>query len=413
MHGLVFYLIALVVLIAISAFFSGSEAALFSLSRSQLNRLHGHSGAGREVVRLLSKPRNLLITILIGNLVVNVFTTSAVTAVAVRFFGDRGVVYAFAFMSVLILVFGEIFPKVLAINRPVKFSLLQIFPLRFFHTIFYPAQIPIARFTDSVIAFLTARLGFARRYFSRDELLTALDIGRDDGHMGEFEYQLLSNIIEFRDTVVREIMTPSISVFSLPLKMNPDEMEEQILRHELSRVPVYGETADDVRGVLHIKDLAATPHDDAAFDISTILRPPYYVPETTRISELFKELARRRSQLAVVIDEYGSYVGIVTLEDILEELVGEIRDAKEPHTFEYTLLDDHRIVVTGTMAIDDFNDVFGTDIVDEEHETIAGYVTGATGNIPREGETVRVGELRFHIISVQPNRVRKMRVEKA
>ena len=127
---------------------------------------------------------------------------------------------------------------------------------------------------------------------------------------------------------------------------------------------------------------------------------------------MFKELAKRRSQLAVVIDEYGSYVGIVTLEDILEELVGEIRDSKDPHTPEYTVLDDHRIVVLGTMAIDDFNEVFGTDVVDEEHDTIAGYVTGATGDIPGEGETITVGDLRFHIISAQPNRVRKMRVEK-
>ena len=183
MDHLVFYLIALIVLIAFSAFFSGSEAALFSLSRSQLDRLQGHSRAGREVVRLLSAPRNVLVTILIGNLVVNVFSTSAVTAVAVRMFGDRGVFFAFVFMSVLILVFGEIFPKALAVNRPQKFSLLQVFPLRFFHTVFYPVRIPIARFTDSVIGFLSKRLGSARRYFSREELLTAIDIGRNEGHI--------------------------------------------------------------------------------------------------------------------------------------------------------------------------------------------------------------------------------------
>lgn len=372
-----------------------------------------HSGAGREVARLLSTPRNILITILIGNLVVNVFSTSAVTAVAVRLFGNRGAALAFVFMSVVLLVFGEILPKVLALNRPQKASLLYIFPLRLFHTILYPVRMPIARFTDAVIAFLSKRLGSAGRYFSREELLTAIDIGRDEGHMGEFEYRLLSNTIEFRDTVVREIMTPSISVFSLPQDMSPDEMEGEILQREMSRVPVYGETADDVRGVLHIKDLAAVPRDGTDFDVATVLRTPYYVPETTRISELFKELARKRSQLAVVIDEYGSYVGIVTLEDILEELVGEIRDANEPRTSEYTVLDDHRIVVLGTMAIDDFNEVFGADVVDEEHETIAGFVVGATGRIPKEGETVAVGDLRFHIISAQPNRVRKMRVERA
>jgi CBS domain containing-hemolysin-like protein len=139
---------------------------------------------------------------------------------------------------------------------------------------------------------------------------------------------------------------------------------------------------------------------------------PYYIPESAKISYLFNELARERLHIALVIDEYGSFVGIVTMEDILEEIVGEIRDEKEPVTSDYSLMPDGRIVVAGTMEIDHFNDVFGTAILDDEHETIAGFVMGATGKIPGAGETFDVGKLRFHVISAQPNRIRKLRVEK-
>jgi CBS domain containing-hemolysin-like protein len=177
-------------------------------------------------------------------------------------------------------------------------------------------------------------------------------------------------------------------------------------------VPVYGDTTDDIRGVVHIKDLARVSCEDEDIGVSTIVMPPYYIPESAKISFLFKELARDRTHIAVVIDEYGSFVGIVTMEDILEEIVGEIRDSKQPMTAAYTLMPDGRIVVLGAMEIEDFNDVFGTDIVDEEHETIAGYVMGATGKIPNAGETFEIDRLRFHIISAQPNRIRKMRVEK-
>jgi putative hemolysin len=412
LDGLLAYTVALAVLLFLSAFFSGSEAALFSLRNAQITKLRQQSAAGREIANLLAIPRKILVTILIGNLVVNVFATSAATAVAVSIFGDKGVGVAFAVMSVLIMALGEIFPKALAIDRPRRFSLFTVYPLRFLHVLFYPVREPITRLADAVVEFFKERLGMAPRHFSREELITAFDMGRDQGQVGEFEFELVSNIIEFRDTVVKEIMTPSIDVISLPMSMGREDMEEQIVESGHSRVPVYGDTPDDIRGIVHIKDVAAAAAYGSSFDISAILREAYYVPESTKISQLFKEFGRQKAHLAVVIDEYGSYVGVVTLEDVLEELVGEIRDANEPRTEDYRLVDDSQIIVRGTMEIDDFNDVFGTAITDDEHETIAGYVIGATGRIPHEGETIDIGDLRFHIISTQPNRIRKMRVEK-
>ncbi len=406
------YLIVLVVFILFSAFFSGSEAALFSLTRSQIDGLRKESAAGREIARCLRRPRRLLITILIGNLIVNVFSTSAATSVAIEAFGGKGVWIAFAVMSGIIMVFGEIVPKVLAINRPKGFSLSIVYPLKLFHVLLAPFRWPMARFSDWVIDFLKKRLGVANRHFSKDELLTALGIGRDEGHLGDFEYDLLTNVIDFRETTVKEIMTPSINVVSLPASLSHEGLRERMLESGFSRVPVHGETTDDIKGILHIKDLARVTKEDPDFDITAILMPPFYVPESSRISFLFHELGNRRAHFAVVIDEYGSFAGIVTVEDILEELVGEIRDSKEPQTASYTMLRDGRIVVLGTMEIEDFNEIFGADIVDDAHATIAGHVIGAIGKIPRAGETFEIGDLRFHVISAQPNRIRKMRVEK-
>ncbi len=407
------YLIALVILIIISAFFSGSEAALFSLPASDVNRLRKESAAGKRIAQLMSTPRRLLITILIGNLIVNVFSTSAATSVAIKAFGDKGIVIAFAFMSLVILIFGEIAPKVVAINRPVRFAHFIVYPLSFFYSVFRVVSWPISRFAGRIIDSLKRRIGIASRQFSQDEFFTALDVGRDDGHLGDFEHELLTNVIDFRETTVKEIMTPSINVFSLPIDHSHDELRERVLKSGFSRVPVYGETTDDIEGILHIKDLARVAKEEPDYDPRAILRTPYYIPESARIPFLFGELGRRRAHIAVVIDEHGSYVGIVTTEDILEELVGEIRDSKEPRTETYNFLPDGRIIVNGAMEIEDFNDVFGVDIDDDDNETIAGYVIGAIGDIPNPGETISIGDLEFHIISAQPNRIRKMRVEKS
>jgi putative hemolysin len=405
------YILLLVVLLLFSAFFSGSEAALFSLQRSQLKTLES-SPAGKRINRLRSVPRKILVSILIGNLFVNIFSTSAVTSISIAIFGERGVGISFAMMSVLILVVGEIIPKAVALNRPRKFSLLIAYPLSFFHYVFLPLRIPLFFIAETVINFLKQRLGAARRYFTHEELITAVRIGRFEGDLGKFEHEVLSNILAFRSKIVREIMTPSVSVFSLPAAMRIEELFDSVIRRGFSRIPIYGGSSDEIIGILHIKDLLRGITPGAGADVVGLLRPVYHVPETAPVAELFQELAARKTHLAVVIDEYGSFVGIATMEDILEEIVGEIRDAGEPRMEQYRLISNNKIIVLGTMEIDKFNRVFKTGIADAEHETIAGFILGATGKIPHEGETIVIGNLRFHVISARPNAIKKLRVEK-
>lgn len=403
---------ALIILILVSAFFSGSESALFSLSRSQVRAIAARNPAGRELERLLERPRRILVTILLANLFVNIFATSAATAMMLELFGEAGLVYAFLGMSALIMAFGEILPKAIAMNSAERVALLVIIPLRVLHTILWPLRWPLSWFSDWVINYLRRHIGQVKRSFTWEELTTALHIGRREGGLGVFEYELLTNVLAFRQKIVKEIMTPSIRVESVSVRASRDEFMRVFSATGYSRVPVYDGSPDDIIGILHIKDLIDRSSAQTASDLRAKLRRPFFIQENAPIDELYNELQRRKLHIAVVLDEYGSMAGIVTTEDILEELVGDIRDARDPRTQAAHRIDDKRIVILGSTEIDEFNTMFDAELVDEDHETVAGFLTGLTGRIPREGETITWEGLRFHIVSAQPNRIRKIRVER-
>ena len=207
------------------------------------------------VGRLLEKPRKLLISILLGNLLVNIFATSTVTKIMLDSFGEKGLGYAFLVMSALILTFGEIFPKVVALHWSERFSTVVIVPLRVFHAFVTPVRVPLSWISDAVIGRLRRRIGQRKKQFTWDELITAVQISRTSGAVGSFEYEVLSNVLEFREKIVKEIMTPSIDVVSRPVTSSRDDLVRTFLENGMSRVPIWGETTDDIIGVLHIKDI--------------------------------------------------------------------------------------------------------------------------------------------------------------
>ncbi len=385
---------------------------MFSLSRSQLRSMRGASAGGKRVAALLEKPRRLLITILLGNLSVNIFATSAATAICLSLFGERGAAYAFFVMSALIMLFGEIVPKALSLHGAERVAPVVVFPLSVLHAVFLPIRVPLAMISDRVIDMMRGRLGIARRPYAWDELLTAVRIGWREGAVGAFEYETLSHVLEFRHKVVKEIMTPSIQVTSAPITASRNDLVSLFASSGRSRIPIYGESPDDILGIVHVKDLVDPDAASSEDDLRARVHDVFFVQESTPIVELYGELQRRKLHVAVVLDEHGSFAGVATIEDILEQLVGEIRDFREPKTHPFQRIDERRIVVSGTLEIDEFNEVFETSIRDDEHETVAGYVLGITGRIPREGETIVADGLRFQVISAQPNRIRKLQVEK-
>jgi putative hemolysin len=410
-HVLV-YFAALLILLGLSAFFSGAEAALFSLSRSQLRSLRESTPGGQVVARLLAQPRALLVTVLVCNLTVNILATSTATALALRAFGPNGLGVAFAGMFVLIIVFTEVVPKALGLHWSQAVAPALAYPLSLFHTLLWPVRVPLARLSDAVIDSLRRQLGAARRSYTWEELLTAVRVGRREGAVDPFEYEILSHVLEFRHKVVREIMTPSIQVTSASITTSREDLLALFASCRRSRIPIYGESPDDVIGILHVKDLVDPAAARTEDDLRGRMRETLFIQETASIVDLYQELQRRKIHVALVIDEHGSFAGVVTTEDILEQMIGEIHDVRDSKTQPFHRIDDRRIVVWGTMEIDHFNEVFDSAIHDDEHETVAGFVLGLVGRIPREGETVEAEGLRFHVVSAQPNRIRKLRVEK-
>jgi putative hemolysin len=410
--ALPYYFLGLVVLLLFSAFFSGSEAVLFSLSRTQTRALRQRSPGGRITARLLEKPRALLVTILILNLTVNVFASSFATSLSLRAFGEAGLVIAFAVMSVVVMLATEVMPKVIGLHWAERVAPVISYPLAFFHAALLPVRVPLAALSDAVTGPIRRRLGATRPSYTWDELLTAVRLSRREGALGAFEYEILSHVLEFREKVVKEIMTPSIHVTAASVSASRAELIELFRTSRYSRMPIHGELPDDVIGILHVKDLVDPNAARSEEDLRRRMHEAFFIQENAAIVDLYSELQRRKIHVAVVLDEHASFAGMVTTEDILEQLIGEISDARDVRTQPFHRIDERRIVVNATMEIDHLNEVFGTALRDERHETVAGFVLGLLGRIPREGESIEADGLRFHVLSAQPNRIRKLRVEK-
>jgi putative hemolysin len=404
-------ILSLVVLLIFSAFFSASETAYFSISRSAAAEMEKGGRRERMAARILRDPRMLLVTILFGNLLVNIAATSAVTALAITLYGDRGIGIAVAVMTVLILIFGEIGPKSLAMKRAGSFALFAAPILRALMIIFTPVRVVLGAIADYTVEGSRKILGESRVAYGARELATAVELGHRDGLFGEFEKEVLTNLFLFSETTAREVQTPRHEVFALDVGTPINEAIAQVKARGFSRVPLYAGTSDSIVGVLFAKDLLRFSRDDR-ISLAGLLRRPAFVPESKRIRDLFGELIMSHQHLFFVVDEHGSYTGILTLEDILEEIFGEIRNRREPRVAGYHRLDSNSIVVEGTMSLREVAEILGVSFDSWEVETIAGYLIEKIGKIPREGEAFTINGVRFLVLSSEPVRVNKLKLER-
>jgi putative hemolysin len=402
---------SLVVLLLFSAFFSASETAYFSISRSAAAEMGKGGRRQRTAARILRDPRMLLVTILFGNLLVNIAATSAVTALTITLYGDRGIAVAVAVMTVVILIFGEISPKSFAVKRAGSFAEFSAPVLWALMIVFYPVRVVLGAIADATVEGSRKLLGESRTAYGARELAAAVELGHRDGLFGEFEKEVLTNLFLFSETTAREVQTPRHDVFALDVDTPLNEAITQVKAKGFSRVPLYSGTADSIVGVLFAKDLLRFSRDDRV-SLADILRRPAFVPESKRIRNLFGELIISHHHLFIVVDEHGSYTGILTLEDMLEEIFGEIRNRREPRVAEYRRLDETRIVVEGTMHLDEVAEVLGVSFDSGEVETIAGYLIEKIGKIPREGEAFTIDGVRFLVLSAEPVRVNKLKLER-
>jgi len=412
----------LILLLGCSALISGAEVAFFGLSNSDVKALdEQESPRGKLIVQLLARPKKLLATILIANNAVNigiVLLYSSIGRVLHLANNEKilnlvrpNTLIDIAVATVLILLFGEILPKVYANRNKLAFCLFMSIPIWILDGLFSPLTLPLRK---SMI-FIQDRLGRRPTQFGVDHLSHALEL-TSEGDTTNEEKRLLEGIVTFGNTETKQVMRPRIDIFALEGSMPFVQVLKEIVEHGFSRVPVYTDNIDQIRGVLYVKDLL--PHIDSKdFDWATLIHEPYFVPENKKLDDLLLEFQEQKKHLAVVVDEYGGTSGIVTLEDVIEEIVGDISDEFDDEELHYSKLDEYNYVFEGKTALKDFYRVVGLEEVEalfEQHkgesETIAGFVLELAKGFPRRGEVVKFESYQFVVESLDRKRLKQIKV---
>jgi len=400
-------LVVLIVLLLLSGFFSSAETALFSISRAKARHIAKEKGLTNTLIKKMKDdPHRLLSTILIGNNLVNVGAAALATAMMIELVASNAVGIATGVMTALILVFGEIIPKSIATRNNVLIARLVILPLYWLSILFSPII-----YLLNFIPRLTSKVQRKSRV-TEEELMTFVEVVEEEGGIEEEEKELIHNIFEFDDTSASEIMTPRADMFVI--NVNDDLNVEEIIRSGFSRIPVIAEDIDHVIGILNIKDLFMHQVTSAKqTDVRRVMSEPYFVPENKKLDHLLQEFKKRKQHIAIVVDEHGGVSGLITLEDALEEIVGEIvdeTDKVEPHIVK---LKQNEWRVLGKSEIDDVNDELEMDIPDtKEYDTFSGYILDKIGRIPREKEDITLGDYIVTVYQMDGTRIKEYIVKK-
>ena len=411
--------IVVIVLLICSALISGSEVALFSLTPNDL-RDNESSKNLSLITRLLSKPKKLLATILVANNFINIAIVLIFDNIGKVLFKDLNIilwdvlnvrfVIEVGVVTFLILLFGEILPKVYASRNKVKFALFMAKPLIVLDWLFSPLSLPMRSITLGI----HNRLGKQKSSISVDQLSQALELTSDKDTTVE-EKKILEGIVSFGNTDTKQVMKPRINIFALNAASTYKEIIPEIIENGYSRIPVYEENVDKVIGVLYVKDLLPYINTEE-FDWLKLLREPYFVPENKKLDDLLNDFKNKKNHLAIVVDEYGGTSGLITLEDIIEEIVGDISDEFDDEDLIFSKLDDYNYVFEGRTALKDFYKIIKLedssifDIRKGDAETIAGFLLEISGNFPKRGEIIEVeGLYEFKIESLDNKRIKQVK----
>lgn len=393
-------------LLFLSAFFSASEVAFFSLTRARVEMMKKAGGPGATVADLLERPRKLLVTIYIGNELVNVAIAAISTMLALHFFESHGVAVAVGFSTFILLVFGEISPKSFALKYAEGYALFAARPLLLFSRLIAPVQSSVTWLTNRVLAAVAKRTEEEIAGITEDEFKTMLNHGEDKGVIEKDEKEMILNVFELGDTTVTEIMTPRTEIFALPMAEGLETVVQKAKLSNFSRIPVYRKNVDDIAGVLYAKDLLT--QERRAGRLEDLLREPLFIPPTKKVDELLREFRKRKRHMAVIVDEYGGVEGLVTLDDILEYVVGEGTGLKGMDHVVCTRPGVYQ--VSGRMSMEDFGRQFGREIRHEELETIGGFVFHLFGRMPRWGESVEYEGIRFTVQKIKGTTISQLQV---
>jgi gliding motility-associated protein GldE len=410
-------IVLIIVLLICSALISGSEVAFFSLSKTDLKKISSSNIKNIKLIALLrSEPRRLLATLLVSNNFINISIVLLLASFGQLFDfyflpSWLNFVLEVGFITALILLFGEILPKVYANRKPISFSKKMAFPVQFLDKyLFFFITIPMSKMTK----FIQDKLVFKKPNLSVDKLSDAFDL-TDENETSSEEKKILKGIISFGSTEVKQVMKPRIDVFSVSKTMSYIELIKQVRQNRYSRIPVFDETIDNVAGVIYLKDLF--PHlNKQSFDWTTLIREPYFIPENKKLDDLLKEFQKLKNHMAIVVDEYGGNSGIITLNDVVEEIVGEINDEFNQDDIIYNKIDDNTFVFEGKVNLTDLyrilkikdNKIFEN--IKGDSETLGGFLLEQIGFFPKKNFKLKLKGIEFKVVEVNRKRIKNVMV---
>ncbi|WP_053949131.1 hemolysin family protein [Halolamina sediminis] len=402
----------LVVLIGFSAFFSSSEIAMFGLESHRVESLVEDGVPGANLVQdLLSDPHRLLVTILVGNNIANVAMSSIATWLFGFYLSEGQAVLAATFgITTVVLLFGESAPKSYAVENTESWSLRIARPLKWAERLLLPLIVVFDYLTQVINRVTGGGSAIEDSYVTRDEIQNMIQTGEREGVIDEEEREMLQRIFRFNQTIAKEVMTPRLDMTAVPKDATVEEAIEECIQSDHERIPVYEGNLDNIIGVVNIRDLVRAAHyGEGEPELEDLVQPTLHVPESKNVDELLEEMQDNRLRMVIVIDEFGTTEGLLTMEDMVEEIVGDILEGDEEQAIEF--VDDDTALIRGEVNIDEVNEVLGVDLPEgEEFETLAGFIFNRAGRLVEEGETIEYDGIRIRVEEVDTTRIKQARV---
>lgn len=406
-------LIAFIILLLLAAFFSSAESAYSSVNKLRIKSLADEGNKRAiKVHDLLEHPSKMLSSILIANIIVIVAATIITTMFTIDTFGRSYVIPSIIIISIFIIIFSEVTPKFMATAYSEQLSMSYINIIFILIKVMSPLSFVFSGIAQWLLKLFNVKPQESTYKITEDELLTIVDASHKEGVIESEERNMIANVVDFGDSVSKDIMVPRTDIKFGSIDMSYEELAEIFSLYKFTRIPIYSDSRDNVVGILNLKDLFFNVKDPNDFSLEDIMREPYFTYEYKRTFELFHEMKTNSIAIAIVLDEYGETAGLVTLEDLIEEIVGEIRDEyDEDEEDEIQVVSETEFLIDGNTNVDDINDALGTELEPVEYENIAGHMIYLFDHLPDEGETVTEQNVVLTVDSIEKNRISKVRLE--
>ena len=405
-------IIILLILLLLSCFFSSAETALTTVNKLRIRSLADENVKGaKTVAKLIEDPSKMLSAILIGNNVVNLSASSIATSLAIDHFGSVGAGIATGIVTIMILIFGEITPKTLATIHAEKLSLQYAGIIYFLTQLLTPVIYIVNRISLTILRLLRVDPNKRVSAITENELRTIVDVSHEEGIIESEERRMITNVVDFGDSLAKDVMVPRIDMEFADIDLTYDELVNTKKKKKFTRMPVYQETRDNIVGIVNLKDVFFYQGNKEDFRLKDIMRDPYFTYEYKKTSELFVEMKKESIPLAIVLDEYGATAGLLTLEDLIEEIVGDIRDEYDSDEEDsIQCISENEFVADGNTKLNDINEIIGLHIESDDYDSIAGHIIGLLDHLPSQGETVEDDHVIYTVDAVDKNRIDKVHI---